>query len=72
MARTNQHLDMIYLMLTNILEESTELMCCGEGAKERILEAWEMPEETDKVILKNVVSRKKQFIPPLVTYLQQK
>ena len=71
-ARTNQHLDMIYLMLTNILEESTELMCCGEGAKERILEAWEMPEETDKVILKNVVSRKKQFIPPLVTYLQQK
>ena len=71
-ARVDQHLDMVFLMLTNILEESTELMCCGEGAKARILEAWEMPEGTERVLLKDVVSRKKQFIPTLVGYLQQK
>ena len=71
-ARFDQHLDMVFLMLTNILEESTELMCCGEGAKARILEAWEMPEDTERVLLKDVVSRKKQFIPTLVGYLQQK
>ena len=71
-ARVDQHLDMVFLMLTNILEESTELMCCGEGAKARILEAWEMPEDTERVLLKDVVSRKKQFIPTLVGYLQQK
>ena len=71
-ARVEHHLDMVFLMLTNILEESTELMCCGEGAKARILEAWEMPEDTERVLLKDVVSRKKQFIPTLVGYLQQK
>ena len=71
-ARVDQHLDMVFLMFTNILEESTELMCCGEGAKARILEAWEMPEDTERVLLKDVVSRKKQFIPTLVGYLQQK
>ena len=71
-ARVDQHLDMVFLMLTNILEESTELMCGGEGAKARILEAWEMPEDTERVLLKDVVSRKKQFIPTLVGYLQQK
>ena len=71
-ARVDQHLDMVFLMLTNILEESTELMCCGEGAKARILEAWEMPEDTERVLLKDVVSRKKQFIPTLEGYLQQK
>ena len=71
-ARVDQHLDMVFLMLTNILEESTELMCCGEGAKARILEAWEMPEDTERVLLKDVVSRKKQFIPTLGGYLQQK
>ena len=71
-AIVDQHLDMVFLMLTNILEESTELMCCGEGAKARILEAWEMPEDTERVLLKDVVSRKKQFIPTLVGYLQQK
>ena len=71
-ARVDQHLDMVFLMLTNILEESTELMCCGEGAKARILEAWEMPEDTERVLLKDGVSRKKQFIPTLVGYLQQK
>ena len=71
-ARVDQHLDMVFLILTNILEESTELMCCGEGAKARILEAWEMPEDTERVLLKDVVSRKKQFIPTLVGYLQQK
>ena len=71
-ARVDQHLDMVFLMLTNILEESTELMCCGEGAKARILEAWEMPEDTERVLLKDGVSRTKQFIPTLVGYLQQK
>lgn len=71
-ARRNQKLDMIFLMLTNILEESTELLCCGEGAKERIVEAYELPmEDTETVMLKGVVSRKKQFIPIVMTYLQQ-
>lgn len=71
-ARNTQRLDMVFFMLTNILDESTELMCCGDGAKDRILEAYELPEGTEHIMLKGVVSRKKQLIPTLVNYLQQK
>ena len=71
-ARKTQGLHMLYLMMTNILEESTELLCRGENAKEQVLEAYELSGDTQKILLKGVVSRKKQMIPVLVTYLQQK
>ena len=66
-----QNLQMVYFMLTDILEESTELLCCGNGAKEAIIDAFDLPDDTDKFILKGVVSRKKQLIPTLVGELQQ-
>ena len=65
------NLDMIYFMLTNIIEQSTELLCCGSNAKEKVIEAFELPEDTETVILNGVVSRKKQLIPILVSELQQ-
>lgn len=71
-ARKTQGLHMLYLMITNILEESTELLCCGENAREEILEAFELPGDTDRILVKGMVSRKKQMIPVLVSYLQQK
>lgn len=64
-------LDMVYFMLTNIIEQSTELLCCGNGAKENIIEVFELPDDTETVILPGVVSRKKQLIPTLVSGLQQ-
>ena len=70
-ARVNQGLQMVFIMMTDILEESTELLCDGEGAREAVLEAFGLPEETERILLKGVVSRKKQLIPPLVNYLQQ-
>lgn len=70
-ALVEHQLDMIYFMLTDILDETTELLCCGSGAKEPIIDAFELPEDTDQVILKGVVSRKKQLIPALVSALQQ-
>ena len=66
-----QNLQMIYFMLTDILDESTELICCGNNAKEYIIDAFDLKEGTDKIILKGVVSRKKQLIPTLVGALQQ-
>ena len=71
-ARKSQGMDMIFLMMTNILEESTELLCCGEHAKERIQEAFDLPDSEGNIILKGVVSRKKQMIPTFVNYLQQR
>ena len=65
------NLNMIYFMLTDILDESTELLCCGAKAKEYIIDAFDLKEDSEKMILKGVVSRKKQLIPTLVSELQQ-
>jgi len=64
-------LDMLYLMLTDIIHETTDLLCCGNGAKEQMLEAFSLPEDSKDVLLKGVVSRKKQLIPTFVGSLQQ-
>ncbi|MCI8321108.1 MAG: putative manganese-dependent inorganic diphosphatase [Dorea sp.] len=64
-------MEMIYFMLTDILNESTELLCCGRGARDSIISAFDLPEDTERMILKGVVSRKKQLIPTLVASLQQ-
>lgn len=70
-AMQEHNLDMIYLMLTDILDESSELLCEGHGARATIIDAFDLPEDTDRMILKGVVSRKKQLIPALVGALQQ-
>lgn len=66
-----QKLDMIFFMMTNIIKESTELLCCGGGAKEMAGNAFDLAEDTEDVILKGVVSRKKQLIPAFAVALQQ-
>lgn len=70
-AANSQRLDMVYFMLTNIVEESTELLCYGKGAKEQVIEAFDLPTDTEEIQLAGVVSRKKQLIPAFVISLQQ-
>ena len=67
----SQRLDMVFFMLTNIVEEDTELLCYGKGAKEQVLEAFDLPVDTEDIHLAGVVSRKKQLIPAFVISLQQ-
>lgn len=43
----------------------------GAKAKEYIIDAFDLKEDSEKMILKGVVSRKKQLIPTLVSELQQ-
>lgn len=64
-------LPMFFFMLTNIIEESTELLYKGDGAFEIVKEAFQLSGEGDRVLLPGVVSRKKQLIPALVSILQQ-
>ncbi|MEE1315039.1 MAG: putative manganese-dependent inorganic diphosphatase [Faecalimonas sp.] len=66
-----QKLDMVFFMLTNIMEESTEILCYGKGAEEQLMEAFELPKGVGEIYLKGVVSRKKQFIPTFVKSFQQ-
>ncbi len=70
-AMEEQQLNMVYFMLTDILGESTELLCCGNHAKETVISAFDLQEDAERIILKDVVSRKKQLIPILVSALQQ-
>lgn len=66
-----QKVDMVFFMLTNIMEVSTEILYYGKNAKELVLEAFELPETTEEIYLQGVVSRKKQLIPAFVVSLQQ-
>ena len=70
-ARSSHGLNMIFFMLTNIITESSELLCCGPEAREKILSAYDLPEDAETIMLKGVVSRKKQLVPTLVGALQQ-
>ena len=66
--------NMIFFMLTNILTESTLLLCEGNGAEAMIREAFHMEESKENkgsVELPGVVSRKKQLIPAIVMALQE-
>ena len=62
---------MIFFMLTNIITESSELLCCGADAREKIISAFDLREDTEDLMLRGVVSRKKQLVPTLVGALQQ-
>ena len=78
-ALENNGLDMIFFMLTNILTETTELICEGQGALQLAGKAFhqdiELLEEEglkEPVLrLPGVVSRKKQLIPELMLAEQE-
>lgn len=70
-AYKDHGVEMIFFMLTNILQESTELIFQGSGADEVVKNAFKISNPDEKVILEGVVSRKKQLIPLLMMSLQQ-
>ncbi|GLC78055.1 putative manganese-dependent inorganic diphosphatase [Lacrimispora brassicae] len=75
-AREEHGVDMMFFMLTNILTESTELLCEGQGAKQMIAGAFRAEEEEtgaeDHIVsLPGVVSRKKQLIPGIMLAVQE-
>ncbi len=76
-AREEHDVEMMFFMLTNILTESTELLCEGQGAKQMIAGAFHAEEDEDSgakdhiVSLPGVVSRKKQLIPGIMLAVQE-
>ena len=60
----------VFFMLTNIIEESTELLYYGEGSEDMARIAFHMEPEDGVFDLKGVVSRKKQLIPALMEAAQ--
>ena len=60
-------MDMLFLMLTNIIDESTELLFVGHGAKQVVEDAFGVEADANNATLPGMVSRKKQLIGPLIT-----
>ena len=68
-AKEEQGVQMIFFMLTNILNQSTEVIYKGKNAKEAIETGFSVKAENGSAILPGVVSRKKQFIPTMLHVL---
>lgn len=62
---------MLFFMLTDIIHESTELLCYGGDSTALAKEAFHKEPKDGSVILPGVVSRKKQLIPSFMNALQQ-
>lgn len=71
-VRTSYGLDMVFFMMTDIINESTELLMVGDMCKEVIENAFETTVESSSAELPGVVSRKKQlFLQFLDSYHKQ-
>ena len=63
----SKDVNMILFMLTNIMEESTEMLCYGKGACELMENAFGVKTVENAAVVKSIVSRKKQVIPVLMS-----
>ena len=67
-----KQIQMIFVMLTDILNESTFLIYKGEEAAQLVAAAYNCAPSAEGIMLKNVVSRKKQLIPALINTLAER
>jgi manganese-dependent inorganic pyrophosphatase len=62
--------DLLFMMLTNIIFESTELLYVGQGAKGIVEAAFDVEADENCVRLDGVVSRKKQVLGALIKAIE--
>lgn len=67
-----KRLDMVYVMLTDILEESSVIIYEGADAGKIIANAFHTRESAEGILLEGIVSRKKQFIPTVINTMTEK
>lgn len=70
-VRASSRLDVIFLMLTDIMDESTLLLCEGEGGEKIVREAFRVDCDNGTARLPGVLSRKKQTVPSILTAIQR-
>lgn len=63
-------LSMLFAMLTNIIDETTELLFVGRGAEDLVRTAFRQECGPNSIRLPGVVSRKKQLVSPLIAALE--
>lgn len=68
-VKEQKEADMMFFMLTNILDKSSKIVFCGENAYEYVSIVFHAPEYENMIHIDNFVSRKKQFIPAMINIL---
>jgi manganese-dependent inorganic pyrophosphatase len=69
-VREEKEIDMIFVMLTNISANGSVIIFDGEDAEELLTDAFEKHPADGYMVLDEVVSRKKQFVPEILSALQ--
>ena len=67
-----KRLNMVYVMLTDILEESSKIIFAGEDAGKILAHAFKKQEDADGILLDGIISRKKQMIPTLINEMSER
>ena len=67
-----KRIDMVYVMLTDILEESSKVIFEGHDAGRILADAFEREENENGILLEGIISRKKQLIPTLMNAMAEK
>ena len=67
-----KRLNMVYVMLTDILEESSKIIFAGEDAGKILAYAFKKQEDADGILLDGIISRKKQMIPTLMNEMSER
>ena len=69
--RAKQGLDYVFYLFTDVRAASSDLLMTGKGAEPLIEKAFRVSIDDGKAVLPGVISRKKQFIPTLLSAVQQ-
>ena len=64
-------MDMVFYMLTSLPDQSTLVLSAGSGSEELLQKAFNAQRLGGGMLLPDVVSRKKQFIPQLLRAIQE-
>ena len=71
-ARNKQNVEHLYMLLTDVPKEESVVICTGRYAAEVLSDGFEtQPAEDGSWTLPGVVSRKKQFIPTMMSAYQE-
>ncbi|MCD8147184.1 MAG: putative manganese-dependent inorganic diphosphatase [Clostridiales bacterium] len=70
-VRARSRLDVVFLMLTDIMDESTLLLYEGEGGEEIVRQAFHVDCADGIARLPGVLSRKKQTVPSILAAIQR-
>lgn len=65
-----ENIDMVFYMLTSVVEQSTDVICAGEDAEEILKKAFGVEPNDGVFTLDGVVSRKKQFVPAIIRAME--